>query len=132
MREQLIELRPIGIAVSVIWFFGFAGYLWVDSNNRNADFYAAIVHMCDSALHINNQSLQHLETEDERARRESANVDKSAKCRDDAGKVSRQSANGNRKGIPILLAISFGTVVVGWLVFWFGPVIVRRIWRGFA
>jgi hypothetical protein len=116
----------------MIWFFGFAGYLWVDSNNRNANVYAATVHMCDSTLHNDNQSLQHLETEDERARGESANVDKNARCRDDAEKVFHQSANDILKRIPIMLAISFATVVVGWLVFWFELVILRRIWRGFA
>jgi hypothetical protein len=121
----------IGIVSSVIWFIGFAGYIWIYSTRDASDFYGSQLGMCYTILNVDNEALQYIGKQEDRNKGQTANWTKYEKCRSDATAFFNHTADNNYKGIPILLAVDFGTVLFGWLFVWFGIGITRWIKGGF-
>src|SRR5262245_55245708 len=42
--------RRLGIVLSVLWFVGFAGWVWVDTNHHNYDFLGVQLAACQATL----------------------------------------------------------------------------------
>jgi hypothetical protein len=124
--------RRIGIALSVIWFVGYGGYMWFWSTGHNADFYGSQLRMCYAILDVDNETLQYTRTDEERGKKAVENQAKFEKCRSDAEKLFLSAAGQMYRGIPILLGIDLMTVGIGWLLAWFAVLLVRWVRRGFA
>lgn len=124
--------RRIGIVLSVIWFVGFGGFLWIASVNHNAGLYGLRLRMCDAILDADNEALQHITKQGDRALKAFDNSMTREKCGSDAEKVFLDRDEQLYRGIPILLGVDFATVIVGWLIVWVVISIFRWISRGFA
>jgi hypothetical protein len=121
----------IGIVVSIIWFIGFGVFIWTDTVRRNVEFHGNSLRMCKLILDTNNQSLQYIGKQDERNQRQSANWAKYEKCQKDADAFLDREMETAKSGIPLLLTIDVGTIVVGWFVVWMFVSIIRWVKRGF-
>jgi len=127
MRLRLNGWQRIGIVLSVIWFIGFAGYIWNSSVQNNLNFYSYQLESCYTLLNLENDSLQYKKEED-REKQRTVNWTKYENCQNKA-KVNVDHQNETLyHGIPLLFTIDFGTVLFGWLVVWFGIGISR--WKG--
>jgi len=124
--------RGIGIMLSVIWFIGFGGYVWVREGNEKAKFFWGQSMICNSILSTRNESLQSIANEETREKREAENWANFKECRDEALRFYGSSLEDSRKGIPVLLALDAGTVAFGWLVAWIVLSVARWVQRGFA
>jgi hypothetical protein len=113
MRLGLSGWQRIGIVSSVIWFVGFAGYIWIFSTRDASDFYGSQLGMCYTILNVDNEALQYIGIQEDRDKRQADNWTKYEKCRSDATALFYQMADNNYKGIPILLAER--SFLVGWL-----------------
>ncbi len=113
--------------MSIIWFVGLAGYLWVSGTQSAAKFYGGQLSMWWMILNVDNESLQYIGKQEDRDKRQAANWTKYEKCQEEAKAFFYREAEGNQKAIPILLAVDFGTIVFAWLVAW---VVVRTAAMG--
>ena len=117
---------------SIIWFIGFGAFIWTDTVRQNVEFHGNSLRMCKSILDANNASLRYIGKQDERDKRQSANWAKYEKCQKDAEAFLDREMETAKSGIPLLLAIDVGTVLVGWFVVWMFVCITRWVRRGFA
>ena len=85
-----------------------------------------------SAANTDNERLRYIENQGEREKTESANWAKYEKCQKDAEAFLDREMETAKSGIPLLLAIDVGTVLVGWFVVWMFVCITRWVRRGFA
>jgi hypothetical protein len=137
-KSRAFGWRRIGIVGSVIWFVSFALILWTSETGRISDFYGFQLRHCKTILDMateglgNRPILDSKEKIDEYDRRWEANWAKYEKCQEEAREFYRREAGDSVKGIPILLAIDFGSVGLGWLIAWLIARVVRWVHRGFA
>jgi hypothetical protein len=129
MRLGLNGWQRIGIVLSVIWFIGFAGYIWSQQVKSDVELYGRYLDTCYTILNMDNEA--YIANQEDRDKRQAANWTKYEKCQSGAGAIFHERADNNYKGIPILLAVDFGTVLFGWLVVWSGIGITRWIKGGF-
>jgi hypothetical protein len=124
--------RRIGIVLSIVWFVGFAGFIWIWSNRERGDFYSYQLGMCYRLLEVNNEALQYL-TPDAAEKRRAENWVKHESCKSEASDFLRRRADeeNSSAAIGILLAVDAATVALGWLLVWFFVSIVQWIRRGF-
>jgi hypothetical protein len=115
MRIKLNGWHRIGIVVSVIWFIGFA-WSSLYQETRVKEKYG-------ECLHISEMAEGRVDEKVEKCLAEWQRLDKSILA--DLGKIGVMDKR-------ILLAIDFGTVILGWLIVWCGIVVIRWIRRGFA
>lgn len=132
MFKKLSGWKRIGLVVSVIWFIGFGGYLWVSGVGHMSDFHMSQLKMCGTIMDVANEALQYIPKLEDRQKRQDENWSKYEDCQKRAGELFSQSFEQQRKAIPILLAIDFGTILFGWFVAWGLTAIVKWIRRGFA
>ena len=132
MQIRLNGWQRIGIVLSVIWFFGFAGVVWIWDILDKGEFYGWQLRMCDVLLDEKTESLQFLATQKERDERADENAAEDLSCRKGAERLSISVSNARYSGIPILLAVDFGIIALCWFVAWFVVAITRWIRRGFA
>jgi len=132
MRIKLNGWQRIGIVMSVVWFFGFAGFVWIWDTRERGTFYGWQLKMCDAILSTKNESLQYLTKREDRDERADENAAEYLSCRRSAERLFLGEMNGRYGGIPILLAVDFGIIIFAWLVAWFVVAITRWISRGFA
>jgi hypothetical protein len=102
--------RRIGIVLSIIWFVGFGGWLWIDSVRENADFYGGLFGMCYSI-------------QSETGRRE---------CQEHADDYYRTTSAKlqSPEVLTALVAIDAGTVALGWSIVMGAVALVCRARRG--
>jgi hypothetical protein len=129
---KLSGWQRIGIVVSVIWFVGFAGYVWIDSNRHSDDFHISQLKLCGDIWDTEMERAFQSKNDADKDRKLAAAHEKHKQCKDDATALFFRSAEGNREAIPLLLAIDLGTVVAGWLIVWFLVSVAKWIRRGFA
>ena len=110
-KGQLLAVW-IGIILSVIWFIGFA-WSCVHQNARANEKYLTCLNIAPPFNEEHFRKADRCSTEWRR-------LDDSVLAR------------FGRQNIRILLVIDFGTVVFGWVITWFGAVVVRWIRRGFG
>jgi hypothetical protein len=48
------------MVLSVIWFFGFAGYIWISDTQDKTDFYIGQLSVCSDINDIANESLSYI------------------------------------------------------------------------
>jgi hypothetical protein len=116
----------------VIWFVGFGGYVWIWDNRAKSEFYGWQLKMCDAVLSERNGSLGFFTKREDRDERADENAAEYLNCREAAERLFLSEMNTRYSGIPILLAIDVGVIVICWLVAWLGIVSVRWIRRGLA
>jgi hypothetical protein len=99
--------RRIGIVLSIIWFVGFGGWMWIDSVGENADFYGGLFGMCYSI-------------QSETARRE---------CQKHANDYYQTTSAKlqSPEVLAALVAVDAGTVALGWSIVMAAVALVRGV-----
>jgi hypothetical protein len=103
--------RRIGIVLSIIWFVGFGGWMWIESVRENADFYGGLFGMCYSI-------------QSETGRRECQ------KHADDYYQTTSAKLQ-SPEVLAAFVAVDAGTVALGWSIVIAAVAVVRWVRRGF-
>ena len=72
--------------------------------------------MCYNILRTQNDALQGLATQEDRAEREAANQSEYGQCMNEADATLREAADADLKRMPIFLATVLGLIVIAWLI----------------
>ena len=129
MRIRLNRWQQIGVVLSMLAFVGIGIYAWVFEARHRDSFYITQITMCYGTLRIQNDALQGLGTQEDRAEREAANQSEYGQCMNEADATLRETNDANLKHMPIFLATVLGLIVIAWLIEWFIVEIVRWIRR---
>lgn len=141
-RRLLDGWRRIGVILSVVWFIGFAGYIWSWDRQETASFYAMQLSLCSAAHRMVAQSLEGRFSDpawgDKRDREEAANDARYEKCQAEARNFYSSQIGENAGwarwalGLALLFGVDLLTIVFGWLIAWFFILMVRWVQRGFS
>ena len=102
----------------------------VGFETRHRDsFYITQITMCEGTLRIQNDALQGLGTQEDRAEKEAANQSEYGQCKKEADATWRETSDANLKHMPIFLATVLGLIVIAWLIEWITVDIARWIAR---
>jgi hypothetical protein len=126
---RLNRWQRIGIVLSVLAFIGLGVYAWVFEARQRDRFYSTQLSMCDGTLRTQNEALQGIGTQEDRAKREAANQSEYEECKNEAGATLRESFNASLQRMPLFLAKVLGLIVLAWLIEWFVVEIARWIKR---
>jgi len=129
MRTRLNRWQRIGIVLSVLAFVGLGVYAWVFEARHRDRFYSTQLSMCDGTLRTQNEALQGIGTQEDRAKREAVNQSEYEECKNEAGATLRDLFNTSLQRMPIFLAKVLGLIVLAWLIEWFVVEITRWIKR---
>jgi len=134
---RLSGWQRIGVILSVIWFIGFAGYIWHADRKEKADFYVWQLHMCSEIWDTENESLNYIQDPNERDKREASNRAKYDQCNEEARKFYAVQI-GENAGRPhwglamgLLIGVDLLTIGIAWLLAWLTISVVRWVRRGF-
>jgi hypothetical protein len=100
----------------VLAFVGIGIYTWVFEALHRDRFYSTQLSMCYNTLRTQNDALQALGTQEDRAKREAANQAEYELCKNEADATLRETADANRKRMPMFLATVLGLIVIAWLI----------------
>jgi hypothetical protein len=125
MRIRLKRWQQIGVVLSVLAFVGIGIYAWVFEAQQRDSFYITQLTMCYNTLRTQNDALQGLGTQEDRAEREAANQAEYEQCMNEADATLRATTDADLKRIPIFLATVLGLIVIAWLIEWFIVELVR-------
>jgi hypothetical protein len=129
MRIRLNRWQRVGIVLSVLAFVGIGIYAWVFEARHRDRLYSAQLSMCYNTLRTQNDALQVLGTQEDRAKREAANQAEYEQCKNEADATLRESFNASLERMPIFLAKVLGIIVVAGLIEWFIVEIARWVRR---
>src|ERR1700722_2275797 len=129
MRRRLNRWQRIGIVLSVLAFVGLGVYAWVFEARHRDQFYSTQLGMCDGTLRTQNEALQGIKAQEDRAKREAVNQSEYEECKNEAGATSRDFFNTSLQRMPIFLAKVLGLIVLAWLIEWLVVEIARWIKR---
>jgi hypothetical protein len=115
--------------LSVFAFIGLGVYAWVFEARHRDKFYSTQLSMCDGTLRTQNEALQGIGTQEDRAKREAVNQSEYEECKNEAGATLRDLFNTSLQRMPIFLAKVLGLIVLAWLIEWFVVEIARWIKR---
>jgi hypothetical protein len=101
--------------LSIIWFIGFGAYIWMRDIQPVGELYSGQLNTCSILLNMANDELQHIENLSDRNKRQDANWKEYEDCKKQASALHSRMLNDEKEGIPVILAIDFVTVVIGWL-----------------
>jgi len=126
--------RRVGIVLSVIWFVGFAAFIWVLDMRDKSDFLGHQLHFCGLILDTDTESLQYFKDDGERQKKDSANWTKYHDCQAKAQAffIADAERGHGATGIALLFGVDLATVLISWLVTWLVVLVVRWVGRGFA
>ena len=111
--------QRIGIVLSIIWFIGFGAYIWMLRDIQHVgELYRGQLNTCSILLNMANDELQHIENLSDRNKRQDANWKEYEDCKKRASALHSRMLNDEKEGIPVIPAIDFVTVVIGWLAVW--------------
>jgi hypothetical protein len=130
MRIRLNRWQRIGIVLSVLAFVGLGIYAWVFETRQRDRVHSAQLSMCESTLQTQNDALQGIETQEDRAQRQTANQSEYEQCRKEADATLRQTSDADLKRMPIFLATALALIVIAWLIELIAVEIARWITRG--
>src|SRR4029077_18595276 len=108
---------------------GIGIYAWIFEAWHRDRFYSTQLSMCYSTLRTQNDALQDLGTQEDRAQRETANQAEYEQCMNEADATLREAFNASLERMPIFLAKVLGIIVVAWLIELFIVEIARWIRR---
>jgi hypothetical protein len=114
MRTRLNRWQRIGIVLSVLAFMGLAVYAWVFEARHRDKFYSTQLSMCAGTLRTQNEALQGIGTQEDRAKREAVNQSEYEECKNEAGATLRDLFNTSLQRMPIFLAKVLGLIVLAW------------------
>jgi hypothetical protein len=129
MRIRLNRWQRVGIVLSVLAFVGIGIYAWTFEARHRDDFSITQLTMCYNTLRTQNDSLQGLGSQEDRAKREVEHQAEYAQCMSEADATLRETADADLKRMPIFLATVLGLIVIAWLIEWFIVEIARWIKR---
>jgi len=118
MQIKNIGWRRMGIAVSIIWFFGWACfYFWVSRNEGSySDEY---LKYCNSSLDKQTQTLQQIEiTKESRAKIQARILAAREECQRQADALFERQVVIAKKDTRWVLSLDFFSVLFGWLLVW--------------
>jgi hypothetical protein len=104
MRIRLNRWQRVGIILSVLAFAGIGIYAWVFEARHRDRSYSTQLSLCYNTLRTQNDALQGLETQEDRAKREAANQTEYEQCKNKADATLRESFNASLERMPIFLA----------------------------
>ena len=116
MRIRLNRWQRVGIVLSVLAFVGIGTYAWVFEAWHRDRFYRTQLSMCYNTLRTQNDALQDLGTQEDRAQRETANQAEYEQCMNEADATLRATTDADLKRMPIFLATVLGLIVIAWLI----------------
>jgi hypothetical protein len=90
MRIRLNRWQRVGVILSVLAFVGLGIYAWVFEARQRDRFYSTQLSMCYNTLRTQNDALQDLETQEDRAKRETANQSEYEQCKNEADATLRE------------------------------------------
>jgi hypothetical protein len=133
---RLSGWQRIGVILSVIWFIGFAGYIWHADRKEKAAFYVSQLNVCSEIWETENESLKYIQDPKERDKREAANRAKYDQCNDKAEKFyAVQIGDGGwgqwALGWGLLIGVDLLTIGIGGLLAWLTISVARWVRRGF-
>jgi hypothetical protein len=123
VRKHLGGWTRIGIVLSVVWFFGFAGYWWNFSQGEAHKQFELDGGMCLSSLDRANER-PNADT--------AANWGRYQDCTKRAIATWQTAVVSTNEAIPALLIVSLISVGLWWLVIWGLAALIRWVHRGFA
>ncbi len=135
--KRLNGWQRIGVLLSVIWFVGFAWFLWTGSKGHALDFYGGQLRMCGAILDADNSALQYIQDLDKRNARQDENWTNYEKCKENAEQFYHRNAGDYASwnqwglGLFLLFTVDLVIVAVAWLFAWLGVGVIRWIRRGF-
>ena len=132
MRIRFNRWQQIGVVLSVLAFVGIGIYAWVFEARHRDSFYITQFTMCYNTLRTQNDALQGLGTQEDRAEREAANQAEYGQCMNEADATLRATTDANLKRMPIFLATVLGLIVIAWLIELLVVEIARWIMTEFA
>jgi hypothetical protein len=112
MKIRFNAWQRIGILVSLVWFIGFAVYVWGNETQRGNKIYRMSLAKCEAALGAGNNWAQY------------------EMCNDEAAESLHSQFDDLKRDIPILFAVDVGTVVLSWFIVLSGIMITRWVRRG--
>jgi hypothetical protein len=127
MRIRLNRWQQVGIVLSVLAFVGIGIYAWAFEARHRDRFYSTQLSMCYNTLRTQNDALQGLGTQEDRAKREAENQAEYEQCKNEADATLRESFKVSLERMPIFLAKVLGIIVFAWLIEWFIVEIARWI-----
>ena len=129
--------QRIGVVLSIIWFVGFAWYVWSSDRQHKTDFYVGRLSVCSDINDMANESLSYIQDQQKRDEREAANGAKYEQCKKDAEEFYEEEVGGNAGwgqwafGMGILIAVDLLIIAIAWLLAWLTIRVVRWVGRGF-
>jgi len=129
MRIRLNRWQRVGVVLSVLAFVGLGIYAWIFEARHRDRFYSTQLSMCDGTLRTQNEALQGIGTQEDRAKREAANQSEYEECKNEADATLHKLSNASLHRMPIFLAKVLGLIVFAWLIEWFVVEILRWIRR---
>jgi len=130
VKVRLGGWQRIGVIISIVWFLGWGAFLWIDAVNQNANLFKVQFGIC---MQVHDDAIGLLRPAEKNYRERSEQIESDFKrCKDKAENLFIKQAANNRADIPILLAVDFGSVVIGWLIVWGMVGMARWVRRGFA
>jgi hypothetical protein len=118
MRLKVNKWQRVGIILSVIAFVGLALHAWVFQARQRDRFYNMQLSLCEDTLRTENESVQNIGKQEDRAKREATNQTEYESCKVEAGELLRTSFDSSYKTMPIFLAKVLGIIVFAWLLEW--------------
>jgi hypothetical protein len=121
--------RRIGVVLSVLWFVGFGGWLWVDGVGRNSEFHVWQLGHCSRMSDMRREPIR---LDDPQRAQKYAKIEEQEKaCRDKASALFRQEMDTLKSHIWVLVAIDAASLAFFWLLAWIVVGVSRWIARGF-
>ena len=111
-----IRWRRIGVAVSILWFIGFAWFLWpTREGDSDRDYY---MKRCNDTLRKQSEYLQEMDKGEPRNKMQDRYLAEHAKCQASANTTYYRQIAMDKKDARWLLSFDYLSVVFGWLLVW--------------
>ena len=109
-----IAWRRIGIAVSIVWFIGFAWFLWPTEDE--GEFYNEQLRLCKTMWHADKGQSGAIDKGQDK--RQAHDWSEYVKCKSRAATLADRHRAAEKRDKRFLLGVDYLIVVFGWFVVW--------------
>jgi hypothetical protein len=104
----------IGVVLSVLWFVGFGGWLWMSEVNGHQDFYG---HQIETCIFVAKMNREPLAPNDPQYAQKDAKIDGEERaCVDRAADFLSQQMSSLRSGVWLIAAAAVASLILWWLL----------------
>jgi hypothetical protein len=111
-----IGWRRIGMSVSIVWFIGFAWFLW--PREDEGEFYNEQLRLCRTIWHVDSGQSEAIDKDQERNKRQAHNWSEYLKCESHVATLADRQTASEKREKRFVLGMDYLIVVFGWLVVW--------------